>query len=61
MDLPTLNALAITVCAIAGLLVFRWAAKKTDKETKALIEQDRARKASPTDGSHGSGDDTQDK
>ncbi len=44
MDLPTLNALAITVCAIAGLLVFRWAAKKTDKETKALIEQDRVRK-----------------
>ena len=58
MDLPTLNALAITVCAIAGLLVFRWAARKTDKETRALIEQDRARKASQA---AESGDGTQDK
>ena len=61
MDLPTLNALAITLCAIAGLLVFRWAARKTDRETKALIEQDRARKASQTGESHESGEDTQDK
>ena len=44
MDLVTLNALAITGCAVGGLLVFRWAAKKTDRETKALIEQDKARK-----------------
>lgn len=58
MDLPTLNALAITVCAVAGLLVFRWAAKKTDKETKALIEQDKARKASQAAESNGG---TQDK
>ena len=58
MDLPTLNALAITVCAVVGLLVFRWAAKKTDKETRALIEQDRARKASQTTEN---GEDTQDK
>ena len=58
MDLPTLNALAITVCAVAGLLVFRWAARKTDKETKALIEQDRARKASQA---AENGEDTQDK
>ena len=44
MDYVTLNALAITVCAAAGLLVFRWAAKKTDKETRELIEQDKAKK-----------------
>lgn len=44
MDYVTLNALAITVCAAAGLLVFRWAAKKTDQETRELIEQEKARK-----------------
>ena len=49
MDYVTLNALAITVCAVAGLLVFRWAAKTTDKETKRLIEQDRARKQAMTE------------
>ena len=44
MDYVTLNAVAITICAAAGLLVFRWAAKKTDRETRELIEREKAKK-----------------
>ena len=50
MDTMTLNAVGITVCAVAGLLVFRWAAKKTDEETRARIEQDKAKKQATGEG-----------